>query len=116
MQVRQCTAQKLKKVMNFDLTQKYPKRESQSPGACLLTGVSVIWHVVGLGLVIIGVVAIIDVNAELLWETAARQVYHFIGLGAVTIVLVRKCPVAMVFAPPVVLNHLSCTRRRPWER
>ena len=34
-----------------------------------------------------GVIAISDPSGELLWETAARQVYHFIGLGAFVILL-----------------------------
>ncbi len=52
--VRQCTATKLKQLMNFDLTVKYPVKETRSAGYYVLTIVSVIWDLIGTGLIVLG--------------------------------------------------------------
>lgn len=85
--VRQCVALKLKQMMNFDLTHKYLPKEHRSPGFWVLTIICVLWDIVGAALIVIGVIAIIDTTGELLWETASRQAYHFIGLGIFIVIL-----------------------------
>ena len=53
-QVRQCTAAKLKKLMNFDLTQKYPRDGKKTARFWVLTIVSVIWDIIGALLIVLG--------------------------------------------------------------
>lgn len=52
--MRQCTAAKLKKLMNFDLTQKYPRDGKKTARFWVLTIVSVIWDIIGALLIVLG--------------------------------------------------------------
>jgi hypothetical protein len=73
--------------MNFDLTETHRAQTKKSPGSVLLSIVSAFWHLVGVGLIGLGIIAIVDTDGMILWDTAVRQVYHFIGLGIVVIIL-----------------------------